>query len=156
MIDATTIRKLAVWSFLFGLCAGSAPTPALATTGSQLRGAVNRSEWCIDHENIIPKDYAAHSDPTDDAGWAASKKALGADYKMEQDCDGHDDYVNAYLASWHAQTLHHEGKDWKARMDLANSLLNACVAANAGKDRATQCAAELKANDQRATTWGAP
>jgi hypothetical protein len=41
-------------------------------------------------------------------------------------------------------------------MDLANSLLNQCVTQNAGKDRATQCAAELKANAQRATTWGSP
>jgi hypothetical protein len=157
MIDATMIRKLAVWSLIVGVWAGSGLAPALATTGSQLReGLRARAEWCDNRETNIAKDYAANSDPADDAGWAASKRALGADSKMEADCEGHDDYVDALLASWHAQTSHHDGEDWKPKMDLANSLLNQCVTANAGKDRGTQCATELKANAQRATNWGSP
>jgi len=156
MMNPTMIRTLAICSFLVGLFAGAGIAPASADIRSQLQEVRDRRDWCLSHETNIAKDYAANSDPTSDAGWAASKKALSNDDRSEQSCDGHDDYVNAYLASWHAQTLHHDGEDWKAKMDLANSLLNQCVTQNAGKDRATECAAALKANAQRASTWGSP
>jgi len=155
MINPLMIRMLAAGSFLIGLYAGTGLAPASATIRTQLEETRRLGEWCANHETNIAKDYAANSDPTDDAGWAASKKALRTDDKMEQGCDGHDDYANAYLASWQAQTLHHDGEEWKAKMDLANSLLSQCATANAGKARGTQCAADLKANTQRATTWGA-
>jgi len=156
MMNRTTLRTLAICSLLAGLFAGTGLAPASADLRSQLQEVRDRRDWCVNRETNVAKDYAAHSDPTDDAGWAASKKALNTDYKSEQLCDGQDDYVNAYLASWQAQTLHHDGEDWKAKMDLANSLFNQCVTQNAGKDRGTECAAALKANAQRATAWGSP
>jgi hypothetical protein len=154
-MNGRAFLPLALATVLAGFGGLRPATPASATVRTQMDEVRRLGEQCAAHETKIPKDYAANSDPSDDAGWTASEKALRDDAKLEKGCDGKDDYVNAYLASWHAQILHHQGQDWKAKLDEANSLLSDCAAKNTDKMKAAQCDADLKANNQRATTWGA-
>jgi hypothetical protein len=149
----TSIQALTLCSILAGSAPAGAIAPAGATIRTQMDEIRNRGELCASKETKIPKDYAANSDPTDDAGWTASEKALRDDTDLAKNC-AKDDYVNAYLMSWHAQLLHHQGQDWKAKLDEANTLLSDCAANNADKAKAAQCGTDLKANNQRATTWG--
>jgi len=150
----TSIQALTLCTIVTGSAVASVAAPAAADIRTQMDEVRNRGELCASKETKIPKDYAANSDPTGDAGWTASEKALRDDTDLAKGCVK-DDYVNAYLKSWHAQVLHHQGQDWKAKLDEADALLSDCAAKNPDKAKATQCDADLKANNQRATTWGA-
>ncbi len=153
MIKSAAICKLALSAVCVGLFAAAAVTPAHATLRSGMDQVRKMGAWCAAHETNIADDYTANSAPADDAAWSDSVKAYNKDYNAEQNCDGHDDYVNALLASWDAQILHHQGQDWKTKMDTANQLLGQCATQFSGTDKGTKCAADLKANTQLQTAW---
>jgi hypothetical protein len=148
-----TISKFALSIGSFALYALATIAPAPADLRSSMDETRRRGAWCAEHEKNVADAFATHADPADDPGWAASLKSYDRNSRAEQECDGHDDYVNAYLAAWQGQILHHQGSEWKTKMDLANQLLDQCATKNAGTPRGDQCAADLKANTVRMTSW---